>query len=200
MSSTYRQPFGRGSFTSSKPTSKASKSTVPEGLRVKIDAKRIDVDALRPWISERVTQLLGVEDEVLNEMIASTIENGATHRDGSAMLEQLRSFLDADAETFCVELWEMLASAQENASASKTGKGVPTKLMRDVVAERAKADAAYERMRANRERRERPRGDGRGKPYDKPRRRDDSREPRRRSRWEGVDGARSDGEEDATRR
>lgn len=166
---------------------------------MKIDAKKIDVDALRPWIAERVTRSLGVEDEVLNEMIASTIENGGTHRDGSAMLEQLRSFLDADAEAFCVELWEMLKSAQENASASKTGKGVPTKLMRDVAAERAKADAAYERMRANRERRERPR-DGRGKPYDKPRRRDDSREPRRRSRWEGVDGERSDGDEDAPQR
>lgn len=191
--SAYRRPFSRNALASDGASASASsrkkQTSLPSELCVKIHTDKVDVGRLKPWINDRITELLGVEDEVLIDMISVMLEESAVHKDGGHMLRQLESFLDVNARTFVVELWTHLASAQENAKTSETGKGVPSKFLRDVEAERARADAAYERMRSNRERYEQR---GRApKPYDKPRGRDgrgprhDSREPRRRSRWEG---------------
>ena len=208
--STYRQPFSRGAAAFGKRPSSSSSANakLAEALKVKIDIDKVDLEVIKPWISREITALLGVEDEVLIGMIEVLLEECKIHKNGAHMYAQLESFLEKQTETFCVQLWELLASAQANAG--KHGeKGVPSKFMKDTEAQRKREDEAYERMKKNQERGR----DGRRsqqKPYDRPPRRDsrdrvgrgqerrrDSRSPpRRRSRW-GADGERSDGSDAA---
>ena len=37
----------------------------PEEYKQKVDLAKVKMDALKPWIAKRVTELLGIEDEVL---------------------------------------------------------------------------------------------------------------------------------------
>jgi serine/arginine repetitive matrix protein 1 len=207
--STYRQPFSRGAATFAKRPRAASSAhaKLADALKVTIDVGKVDLDAIKPWISREITALLGVEDEVLIGMIAVLLEEREIHKNGAHVYAQLESFLEKQTETFCARLWELLASAQANAGKHGRAKGVPSEFMKDAEAQRKREDAAYERMKKNQERGR----DGRRsqKPYDRPargdsrdrgrrdryeRRRDSRSPPRRRSRW-GADGERSDGAE-----
>ena len=225
--SSYRQPFSRagrgpgGNSTASTSSAEAKarrrvELALPVALREKIETRKVDVEAMKPWIATRVTALLGVEDEVLIGMIEALLEEEAVHRSGARMCGQLTSFLDKDAETFCVELWTLLKSAQDNYEKDGPGvRGIPSAFVRDEAAEKAaegrRADEAYARVRAKHaaregdrgefHRRQRPYGDRRRRDWDDRDRRDvgdrrrrDSRSPsRRRSRWARDDAERSDG-------
>jgi len=223
--STYRQPFSRagrgaGSSAASASSSMDAKArrrvelALPAALRETIETRKVDVEAMKPWISTRVTELLGVEDEVLIGMIEALLEEERVHRSGARMYGQLTSFLEKSAEKFCVELWTLLKSAQDNYEKDGPGvRGIPSAFVRDKAAETRRADEAYARVRAKHAAREGDRGGEfhrrRQKPYDdrRPRQRDgsrdrgdgdrrrrDSRSPsRRRSRWARDDAERSDG-------
>lgn len=43
-------------------------------LTIKVDIKKIKLDVIKPWIAEKVTELLGFEDEVLIGYIIGLIE------------------------------------------------------------------------------------------------------------------------------
>ena len=147
--SSYRQPFSRagrgpgGNSTASTSSAEVKarrrvELALPVALREKIETRKVDVEAMKPWIATRVTALLGVEDEVLIGMIEALLEEEAVHRSGARMCGQLTSFLDKDAETFCVELWTLLKSAQDNYKKDGPGvRGIPSAFVRDEAAEKA---------------------------------------------------------------
>lgn len=43
-------------------------------LTEKVDMKKVNLDVLKPWITERVTQILGTEDDVVIEFVFSQLE------------------------------------------------------------------------------------------------------------------------------
>lgn len=43
-------------------------------LSVKVDMSKVNLDTIKPWITQRVTQLLGVEDDVVVEFIFNMLE------------------------------------------------------------------------------------------------------------------------------
>jgi len=43
-------------------------------LLTKIDMKKVKLDVLKPWLTERVSEILGMEDDVLVEFIFNQLE------------------------------------------------------------------------------------------------------------------------------
>ena len=179
--STYRKPFSRAGYGNT-PSSTAGagkqrglKRKLPELLYEKVDTGKIELETVKPWIGTRITELLGVEDDVLIGMIGVLLEETRVHKSCEHIYTQLASFLEADAETFCVELWELLTSAQANAA--KGGPGIPQKFLDD----NRRQMEPYHDERKNRD------ADG-----FRDRRRDSRSPPRqqrdrqRRSRWENA--------------
>merc|ERR1712196_343518 len=66
---------------------------------------------MKPWISKRVTELLGCEDEMVVEYANSLLTNGS-NLDPKHMQVQMTGFLARKTPTFMSELWELLLSAQ----------------------------------------------------------------------------------------
>jgi len=88
-----------------------------------VGTTQVNLEAIKPWISTRVTELLGgVEDEVLIGMIVSYLEDTGMHP--KQMMTELLSFLEKNTSLFMKELWSLLISAQQS------DDGVPLQLVR----------------------------------------------------------------------
>ena len=46
----------------------------PKEYEQKVDFKKVNIEAMKPWIAKRVTELLGIEDEVLVGYIYEQLE------------------------------------------------------------------------------------------------------------------------------
>lgn len=93
---------------------------VPDELKTRVDVRRVNLDILKPWISGRITELLGVEDDVVILYVFSFLDDGLKAKDGfldpKAMQVYLTGFLEKNTGLFMKELWGQLASAQSNPS------------------------------------------------------------------------------------
>lgn len=45
-----------------------------EGLDRKVDMSKVKMDAMRPWITQRISTILGLEDEVVVNYIFNQLE------------------------------------------------------------------------------------------------------------------------------
>uniref|UniRef100_A0A0B7AZB7 PWI domain-containing protein n=1 Tax=Arion vulgaris TaxID=1028688 RepID=A0A0B7AZB7_9EUPU len=45
-----------------------------DGLERKVDMTKVNVDSLKPWIAQRLTELLGIEDDVVVEFVYNQLE------------------------------------------------------------------------------------------------------------------------------
>eukprot|EP00727_Mastigamoeba_balamuthi_P010705 m51a1_g6257 hypothetical protein (892) ;mRNA; f:101029-105777 len=114
------------------------KMVFPANFNIKVDIKKVNMDQIRRWITRRVTELLGFEDEVLCGMIASYLEEP----DMSAKRVQFRltSFLEESTAPFMAELWDLLLAAQEAPG------GVPPALLEQKRSEIARHKEEVERI------------------------------------------------------
>lgn len=94
--------------------SMAKEGRFPKHFSEKVDIKKVSMDVMKPWISKRVTELLGCEDEMVVEYCNSLLTNGGGKLDPKHMQVQMTGFLARKTPTFMSELWELLLSAQEN--------------------------------------------------------------------------------------
>ncbi|KAJ4811056.1 RNA-binding protein 25 [Rhynchospora pubera] len=62
-------------------------------------------ERMRPWVSKKITEFLGEEEETLVEYIVSCTKD---HVEASKMLELLQAILDDEAEMFVLKMWRML--------------------------------------------------------------------------------------------
>ena len=175
---TARQPFSRAvSAVGVKKKSKAAK--YPPELDRRVDLRLVKFDVMKPWITNRVTELLGVEDEVLVAMIFNFLEMDQVHSSGAAIHSQLLTFLDVNTDTFMVELWELLVSATQNASGIPQKfideKAAELKRQKEIAEELKKRQRAVEGRVKKEERRSRWDDDDRRRDRDGDRRRDRSR-------------------------
>lgn len=111
---------------------------------------KVSLDTIKPWISKRITQILGMEDDVVVEFIFNMLENDQVsmssghsphplmttpphdhtpslqHPDPKELQMNLTGFLHAKyARVFMQELWDLLTSAQENIG------GIPTQFLEE---------------------------------------------------------------------
>jgi len=118
-----RMPFSRNTMSMGPGSNKSKKkSQFPVELDTLVNIKKVNLEVIKPWITKRVTELLGgVEDEVLIGMIFSYLEDTGIRP--KEMMINLLSFLEKNTSLFMKELWSMLISAQESAD------GVPMQLI-----------------------------------------------------------------------
>ncbi|KAL0334195.1 UNVERIFIED_CONTAM: RNA-binding protein 25 [Sesamum angustifolium] len=62
-------------------------------------------ERMRPWISKKITDFLGEEEDTLVDYIVSSTQE---HVDAGEMLERLQTILDDEAEMFVLKMWRML--------------------------------------------------------------------------------------------
>ena len=81
---------------------------------VQVDMAKVNLDVIKPWITTRVTELLGFDDDVVVEFVFNLLENTKSP-DPKDMQINLTGFLNGkNARMFMQELWDLLTSAQEN--------------------------------------------------------------------------------------
>lgn len=126
-----------------------SKDFPPEFSK-KVDLSNVNWDSIKPWIENRVSQLLGgLEDEILLNFIFESVVEKKTI-DPRKLQISLMGFLEKDSGIFCKELWTLLldASASEN--------GVPSAF---ILAAKAKRKAEDQNIHDHRDKESRYRRD-----------------------------------------
>uniref|UniRef100_A0A3Q2P3K9 Serine/arginine repetitive matrix protein 1 n=1 Tax=Fundulus heteroclitus TaxID=8078 RepID=A0A3Q2P3K9_FUNHE len=84
-----------------------------ECLDKKVDMTKVNLEVIKPWITQRVTEILGFEDDVVIEFIFNQLEE--KHPDSKMMQINLTGFLNGkNAREFMRDLWPLLLSAQDN--------------------------------------------------------------------------------------
>ncbi|KAK4147913.1 uncharacterized protein C8A04DRAFT_24475 [Dichotomopilus funicola] len=118
---------------------KLLKSTkFPPEFNQKVDMQKVNVQVMKKWIANRVTEILGSEDDVVIELVFDLVE-GVRNPDIKSMQIQLTGFLDKDTPIFCKDLWKLLLSAQASP------QGVPKELL-----EAKKLELMQEKVRRSR--------------------------------------------------
>jgi len=92
----------------------------PESHLSKFFVERVNLDVMGRWISERLQELLGFEDDVVSELVVNMLaetrdpKTGQDRRCDPRQLQvQLTGFLDRRAAPFVAELWKLLLDAQD---------------------------------------------------------------------------------------
>lgn len=85
-----------------------------------VDMSRVNIDVMGRWVGERLTEMLGFEDEVVIGLVKNLLLvrtdalSGQTKRvDPKALQVQLTGFLEKQAAPFVGELWRLLLEAQD---------------------------------------------------------------------------------------
>lgn len=96
----------------------------PKCFDEKVDLKKVKLEVIHQWVTERITQLLGFEDDIVVSLVNNLLEPKVDEKlDPRHLQISITGFLEKDTATFTQELWELLLSAQAHAT------GIPTQLL-----------------------------------------------------------------------
>jgi len=139
----------------------------------KVDMKRVNVEVMKQWVKETITDLLGFEDDIVTGLVDAMLEADEAP-DPKNMQLQLTGFLEKKAGQFVQELWTLLVDAQSSVG------GIPSAFleqkkeqMRRAEEMRVKAMAEFQASRPSESKDERGSGEG-----------STAREPPRRRRFD----------------
>ncbi|GAB6030385.1 Serine/arginine repetitive matrix protein 1 [Chamberlinius hualienensis] len=108
-------------------------------LQKKVDLTKINLDTIKPWITKKIFELLGFEDEVIVDFVFNQLEE--KNVDPRLMQINLTGFLNGkNAREFMGLLWELLLSAQENT------EGIPAEFVEQKKEEIKKKQEEQERL------------------------------------------------------
>ncbi|EPB74091.1 PWI domain protein [Ancylostoma ceylanicum] len=97
----------------------------------KINMDKINLDVIKPWITMRINEILGIEDDVVIEYIMSQLEEKTINP--KIMQINITGFLNARrAREFMGELWMLLVEADE------AEDGIPRSLLEKKIDEMRK--------------------------------------------------------------
>ncbi|KAI5798816.1 PWI domain-containing protein [Geopyxis carbonaria] len=107
---------------------KLLKSTkFPPEFSKKVDIEKVNLEVMKQWISRKVVNILGSEDDVVIDFVFGMLESERhtyNHQPDPKRIQlNLTGFLEKETPAFCKQLWVLLLSAQANA------QGVPTELL-----------------------------------------------------------------------
>eukprot|EP01134_Creolimax_fragrantissima_P002967 CFRG2967T1 len=92
---------------------KQLKHKFPPELDTDVDLSKIKLEVIKPWISTRVTELLGIEDDVVISYIFNILEEDKKPS-GKEMQINLTGFMESKTKIFMKELWTHFISAQSS--------------------------------------------------------------------------------------
>lgn len=89
----------------------------PKEYELKVNLKLVNWEIMKVWIAQRITELLGIEDDVLIGYVFEQLDPSVHQTVDPRQLQiALTGFLEKNTSLFCKELWVMLHSAAGNAS------------------------------------------------------------------------------------
>lgn len=112
----------------------------PSEYNTKIDMKQIKLEVIKPWIGQKLTELLGFEDEVLLGYVFSLLEENQ-FPDPRQLQINITGFLEKDASGFVLDMWKLLISAQNN-------HGIPPEFLEKKKDEIRRRKAEYDRIQS----------------------------------------------------
>ncbi|KXS20168.1 PWI domain-containing protein [Gonapodya prolifera JEL478] len=112
----------------------------PSIFNTKVQMKNVQVNALKPWITKRIIEILGFEDDVVITFIFEYLAEPIP--DPKMMQINLTGFLESNTAKFMEELWGLLVSAQE-----KDNMGIPRAFLEQKKAEIAAKQEADARLK-----------------------------------------------------
>lgn len=115
-----------------------NKIIFPVELGKRVNMQKINFKTFKYWISEKIQNILGIEDEILVDMIFNELEK-QQYPDPRVIYIQLIPFLERHVRKFMVDLWVLLISAQKNSI------GVPQEIIN-----KAKEENKRKHMEENR--------------------------------------------------
>lgn len=108
------------------------KMNFPENFNIRINMEKVALPVLKGWITNRISEILGFDDEVVVNFIFNMLENARKNKvppDPKEMQIALTGFLERDAKPFMEELWNHIVTASRNPG------GIPTKVLEDAKKE-----------------------------------------------------------------
>ncbi|CBX95634.1 hypothetical protein IAQ61_004460 [Plenodomus lingam] len=119
--STQRDP-ARLEMASTVDQKRLKATKFPPEFDKKVDIEKVNIDLMKKWIANRITNILGDEDDIVVETCYNLVEQNQFPKIKEIQI-QLTGFLGKDTATFCKELWDLMLSAQESPM------GVPRELL-----------------------------------------------------------------------
>lgn len=84
-------------------------------LNSKLNTSKVDIDSLKPWIDDKIKEVLEKDDEILSQSIYEHLAE--KEPDGKNILMLITGFVDeSKASKFMEELWTKLIDLQENSN------------------------------------------------------------------------------------
>ncbi|KAF8515520.1 PWI domain-containing protein [Hysterangium stoloniferum] len=146
--------FFRGTSTdqdrrfSDKETKLLKSMKFPPSFEKKVDMRKVNLQVLRPWITQKVTELVGLEDELVVEYAMGLLEDESQPTpDPRKMQINLTGFLTKSTSAFMTALWSLLLEAQASPA------GIPQSFVDAKKAEMRNANKGDEKMFEERARR-----------------------------------------------
>ncbi|EUC47630.1 hypothetical protein COCMIDRAFT_89556 [Bipolaris oryzae ATCC 44560] len=100
----------------------------PPEFDKKVDIEKVNIDLMKRWIANKITTILGDEDDIVVETCYNLVEQSQFPKIKEIQI-QLTGFLGKDTAPFCKELWDLMLSAQDSPV------GVPRELLEAKKAE-----------------------------------------------------------------
>ncbi|DAA75787.1 TPA_exp: Uncharacterized protein A8136_1509 [Trichophyton benhamiae CBS 112371] len=117
----------------------------PPEFAKKVDMTKVNIEVMKKWIAERISDILGNEDDVVIELCFNLLE-GSRFPNIKHLQINLTGFLEKDTAKFCKDLWNLCLSAQDSP------QGVPKELLEakklELMQEQAAAEEARRRAEA----------------------------------------------------
>ncbi|KAF1360496.1 PWI domain-containing protein [Lizonia empirigonia] len=79
----------------------------------KVDIEKVNIDLMKKWIAQKITNILGDEDDIVVETCYNLVEQNQFPNIKEIQI-QLTGFLNKDTAAFCKELWDLMLSAQDS--------------------------------------------------------------------------------------
>ncbi|KAJ2577902.1 Serine/arginine repetitive matrix protein 1 [Coemansia sp. RSA 1807] len=93
-----------------------------------VNMSKVNLEAIKPWIADKINTLLGIEDDVLFDFVVNMLEESNTP-DSRTIQVNLAGFLEDKAPEFMQNLWSVLLEAQQSEG------GIPESFIRNKMKE-----------------------------------------------------------------
>ncbi|KAH9050890.1 PWI domain-containing protein [Lactarius deliciosus] len=122
----------------------------PSQFDTKVDMRKVNLQVIRPWVTKKVVELLGLDDELVVEYAMGLLEDESqTTPDPKKMQINLTGFLTDSTPIFMAALWNLLIEAQTSPA------GIPRSFVEEKKEEMRRANQGDTRALEERDRRQR---------------------------------------------